>query len=207
VPYKTIADTLATRDSIKFLSQLQAAVASSYPPTLTKAQQALSDRFNSLFGTKHRNDAAFIAGTRTAHELILNCYLQATGKTDWITFTNIGTTWTALQRSAISEFIQYANALDTAAYFQTFKDGNGNGNGNALDGAKHSYVLTFGKRETPQAKRFWSVTAYIPGSKGVPQPNWLPVPRGGFNLMLRVYGPEGKVASDTYVPPAARILR
>jgi hypothetical protein len=32
VPYKTIADTLATRDSIKFLSQLQAAVASSYPP-------------------------------------------------------------------------------------------------------------------------------------------------------------------------------
>jgi hypothetical protein len=69
------------------------------------------------------------------------------------------------------------------------------------------YVLTFGKRETPQAKRFWSVTAYIPGSKGVPQPNWLPVPRGGFNLMLRVYGPEGKVASDTYVPPAARILR
>jgi hypothetical protein len=54
-----------------------------------------------------------------------------------------------------------------------------------------------------------SVSIYIGPQqpKGVPQPNWLPVPRGGFNLMLRVYGPEGKVASDTYVPPAARIFR
>lgn len=36
---------------------------------------------------------------------------------------------------------------------------------------------------------------------GKPLANWLPVPRGPFNVMLRVYGPEGSVADATYVPP------
>ena len=36
---------------------------------------------------------------------------------------------------------------------------------------------------------------------GVPTANWLPVPRGRFTVMLRVYGPEGDVANGTYVPP------
>jgi hypothetical protein len=36
---------------------------------------------------------------------------------------------------------------------------------------------------------------------GVPMANWLPIPRGAFNIMLRVYGPEGTVADNTYVPP------
>ena len=39
---------------------------------------------------------------------------------------------------------------------------------------------------------------------GVPMANWLPIPRGPFNVMLRVYGvePNSNVANDTYVPPA-----
>lgn len=37
---------------------------------------------------------------------------------------------------------------------------------------------------------------------GVPTANWLPVPSGNFNLMLRAYGPEGATADGTYVPPA-----
>ena len=32
-------------------------------------------------------------------------------------------------------------------------------------------------------------------------PNWLPVPNGPFNLMLRIYGPEDTAADGTYVPP------
>ena len=28
---------------------------------------------------------------------------------------------------------------------------------------------------------------------GVPMANWLPIPPGAFNIMLRVYGPEGTV--------------
>lgn len=35
----------------------------------------------------------------------------------------------------------------------------------------------------------------------VPEANWLPVPSGPFNIMLRVYGPEGSVAANTYLPP------
>src|SRR5438128_583420 len=37
---------------------------------------------------------------------------------------------------------------------------------------------------------------------GVPEANWLPVPSGPFNIALRVYGPEGDVENNTYVPPA-----
>ena len=37
---------------------------------------------------------------------------------------------------------------------------------------------------------------------GVASANWLPIPRRNFNVMLRVYGPEGSVANNTYVPPA-----
>lgn len=37
--------------------------------------------------------------------------------------------------------------------------------------------------------------------EGVPAANWLPVSQGRFNVRLRVYGPEGSVADDTYVPP------
>ena len=37
---------------------------------------------------------------------------------------------------------------------------------------------------------------------GVPAANWLPIPSGPFNVMLRVYGPAGSVATQKYVPPA-----
>ena len=39
---------------------------------------------------------------------------------------------------------------------------------------------------------------------GVPMENWLPIPNGPFNIMLRVYGviPGSPVADNTYVPPA-----
>jgi hypothetical protein len=57
--------------------------------------------------------------------------------------------------------------------------------------------------------RTGSVSIYFAARQptGVPQPNWLPVPNGIFNLMLRVYGPEGKVKDNTYTPPAVRILK
>lgn len=165
-------------------------------------------------------------------------YVTHLGTYNWIHFTNIGI-WTAdedLDRSAITEYIQYGNGIDTAAYYQTFKDGNGN----PLDAtATKGYVLTFPAGQLPEATRFWSVTAYLPGSITlvpndankyvvgsytpglqtnadgsvsiymfpdfpgyIPPANWLPVPRGRFNVMLRDYGPLGSVANNTYVPPS-----
>jgi len=223
-----------------FLKALQKAVASSNTPPLSKADQALSDAFNGFFNASNPDTTALSAGAQKAHEMIVDAYLNNTGKTKWIAFTSIGTTWSNLIRSAITEFIQYGNSHATAGYYQTFDDGNGT----ALDGSRHNYVLRFPKNQIPEAKRFWSLTAYIPDSitlyknasntylvgsytpglqygkdgsvsiymanvqpKGVPAANWLPVPSGPFNVMLRVYGPEGTVESGTYVPPAVRAFR
>ncbi|HVA34099.1 MAG TPA: DUF1214 domain-containing protein [Candidatus Baltobacteraceae bacterium] len=241
IPYKQIADDLATKHPIEFLTMLQQYVAASSTPPLSTAEQALSARFNAYFNAQNRDTAAIESAARAAHQKILDYYLNHTGKTSWIDFVFNGNfNGNPLLRSAIAEFIQVGNDHATAAYYQAFKDGKGV----ALDGSSHAYVLTFAAGQTPQAKRFWSVTAYVPNSielhrnslhkylvgsytpglqkarngsisiymapqqpKGVPTANWLPVPKGPFNVMLRVYGPEGSVKTGTYVPPAIGIYR
>ena len=236
VPFKTVADTLIALAPISFLRQLQRAVLSDRTPPMSPAVQALSDRFNGLFASKTAERSDFARGAQAAHDSIINEYLNHTGKTNWIHFDNIGD-WgpNVVQRSSITEFIQYGNGRDAAAYYHAFKDFHGS----PLDGTDPpGYLLSFSAREIPAAKRFWSVTAYTPeaielvpnaankylvasytpglqtkadGSipiymatqlpPGVPMANWLPVPAGPFNAMLRVYGPEGSVADGTYVPP------
>jgi hypothetical protein len=48
-----------------------------------------------------------------------------------------------------------------------------------------------------------SVTIYVqadpPESSRIA--NWLPIPKGPFNLLFRVYGPKGTALAGTYVPP------
>jgi hypothetical protein len=238
-PFKSAADALVTRDPITFFKELQTAVASSNTPPFSPFGQALSNRFDDLF---HDGDltpsqrAQFSEGARAAHRLILGRYLNHTGRTNWIHFTNIGD-WGdhVIERSSITEFIQFGKGISTAAYYHAFSDDKGR----ALDGTEPlGYVLTFLKRQIPEAERFWSITAYTPraielvrnpakkyvvasytkglrhnpdGSLSVylartrpvgkPLANWLPVPEGRFNIMLRVYGPEGRVADGSYVPP------
>ena len=235
IPYKTIADNLITRAPITFLKELQIAVAAPNTPAMTPAVQALSNHFDTLFDTPGANQAEFAAGARAAHQLILDRYLTHTGETNWITFDDIGA-WGnhIVERSAITEFIQYGNGHATAAYYHAFKDASGA----PLDGDNaEGYVITFEAWQVPRAKRFWSITAYTPDAielidnpankyevasyekpaigpgyaisiyvatecpPGVPATNWLPVASGPFNLMLRVYGPEGDVAANAYVPP------
>jgi hypothetical protein len=240
VPFKTTADNLIAQDPIAFLRQLQRAVISDHTPTLSPYEQALSDRFDSLFANRNMSRSEFSKGAQAAHQLILDRYLTFTHwapiPTNWIHFKNIGD-WgnQVVERSSIAEFIQYANNIKAAAYYHAFKDANGN----PLDGSNtRGYVLTFSPKEIPEATRFWSLTAYTPeaielvpnparkyavasytpnlqpnddGSLsvymaqqlpvGVPMANWLPIPAGAFNIMLRIYGPEESVEDDTYVPP------
>jgi len=245
-PFKTTADDLIAHAPIAFLRQLQRAVASDKTPPFSPYEQALSNRFNSLFANRNMNRSEFSDGAQAAHELILGRYLTHTDwtltPTNWIHFTNIGD-WgnQVIERSSITEFIQYANDINSAAYYHVFKDANGK----PLDGSNpRGYVLTFPKGQLPEANRFWSVTAYTPEAielvdnpaekyavasyapglqpnpnttdgplsiylarqlpAGVPMANWLPIPPGAFNIMLRVYGPEGTVADNTYVPPGIR---
>jgi hypothetical protein len=241
VPFKTTADDLIAHDPIAFLRQLQRAVESDKTPPPSPYEQALRNRFDSLFANRNVNRSEFSAGAQAAHDLILDRYLTHTDwaqiPTNWIHFTNIGD-WgnQVIERSSITEFIQYANNIKAAAYYHVFKDANGN----PLDGSNpRGYVLTFPRAQLPEATRFWSLTAYTPeaielvpnlahkyavasytphlqfnsndGSlsvymaqqlpAGVPMANWLPIPAGAFNIMLRVYGPEESVEDNTYVPP------
>ena len=46
-----------------------------------------------------------------------------------------------------------------------------------------------------------SIFMFATQPPGVPEANWLPVPKGPFNVMLRDYGPAGSVVDNTYVPP------
>lgn len=246
LPFKVTADTLIKRDAIEFLKQLQVAVKSPNTPPLSKGDQMLSAAFDSYFGDGvfHGDKRfAFIGGAQAGHEDILNNYLDNLGPNNWIHFTNIGD-WgdNVLDRSSITEFIQYGNDIDAAAYYHTFRDINGR----PLNGARNprGYMLTFPPGGQPSAERFWSLTAYTPeaielidnpdekynvasytpglqtnqdGSvtvymtqtqpDGVPFANWLPIPRRAFNIMLRVYGPEGSVSDNTYVPPGITRIR
>src|ERR1043166_304185 len=237
VPFKTAADGMIAKQPLSFLTQLQQAVHAATTPPMTPQEQALSTAFDTLYA-KSADKSQFAAGAQQAHANILNDYLTHTDKTNWISFDNMGI-WGPkedLDRSAIAEFIQYGNNHQAAAYYQAFKDASGN----ALNGANGSvYVLHIPKEQIPDAKRFWSFTAYTPQSielvrnslkkyavarytpnlqygadksvtiymsnvqpPKVPQANWLPAPAGPFNVMLRVYGPQGSVADGTYVPPA-----
>ncbi len=238
---KGIADTLIVSNPALFLTILQRAVMSATTPKLSPSEQVLSEKFNYLFDSQNSNP--FIsAGAQLAHSAIIADYLgHVLPHTTWINFANIGN-WgnTFLDRSAITEYIQYGSGADTAAYYQTFVDNKGA----ALDGKKHTYVLTFPQNGQPAASRFWSLTAYLPQSitlvpnrantylvarytpglvteadgsvsiymaaelpPGVPLANWLPVPSGPFNVMLRDYGPMETVTDGTYVPPPVSVLQ
>jgi hypothetical protein len=238
-PIKQTADQLVATDAIAFLTQLQTAVQDPSTQPLTPSEQTLSNDFNALF-INHDLDPYFIAGAQAAHAALDADYLtHLLAGTTWITFTNIGywdtTPQGYLDRSAITEYLQYGNNRSTAGYYQTFLDGNGR----PLDGSKGSYILTFPKGGQPETNRFWSLTAYLPDSielvpnavnkyvvgsytpglvtnadgsvsifmsavqpTAVPGANWLPVPKGPFNVMLRDYGAAGTVVDNSYIPPA-----
>jgi hypothetical protein len=242
IPYKETADHESRRAPIFFLKQMQQAVHAEHTEPLSASDRALSTRFDALFGAegsraRGKARAEFALAVRSMHALILEHYLSHTIGNHWVNFTNIGE-WDGayLDRDAITEYIQWGNNHGTAAYYHAFEDAKG---APLLGGHGNGYVLHFDKDQLPEAKRFWSLTAYTPDAvelvpnvarkylvasytphlrtaadgsvsiyvatrrpTGVPAANWLPAPRKGpFNLMLRVYGPQGSVAAGTYVPP------
>ena len=240
-PYKTLAVALIANHPISFLQILQTAVLAPTTQPLTPDEQNLSDSFNALFSDPS-NWPEMSAGAQAAHVDIDNNYLTHTlSGTNWVNFIDIGqwdqTFQGYLNRSGITDYLQYGNNLKAAAYYHAFTDGNGN----PLDGGSHSYTLTFLKGQQPQVTRFWSLTAYLPVSielvpnpakkyvvasytpglvtaadgsvtivmsvnqpQGVPTANWLPIPNGPFNVMLRAYGPKD---ANSYVPPLIELLQ
>jgi hypothetical protein len=241
---KAIADQAVLSYTTAFFRITQAALRS--PTTvLTASDRQLAQAFNRDLAAantagRHGNPRPLnrmIQAARAAHAAIIARWLTHTDANRWIHFDNAGQWGTAyLDRAAFNEFIQFGNNAEAAGYYDAFTDARGG----PLNGATHTYRLTFSSAEIPQAKRFWSLTAYIPpGITLVPNParkylvasytphlrtsrtgsitiyiqptppanpalraNWLPIPRGSFSLLLRVYGPTGNTApGTTYIPP------
>jgi hypothetical protein len=162
-PVKTVADGLIAFAPIEFLRQVQDAVASPTTQPLSSDEQTLSDTFDALFANRATHPL-LVAGAQAAHQALIRNYRshRIAGST-WITFSDMAE-WDLssfqgyLNRASITEYIQYGNNHTAAAYFHTFLDANGQ----ALNGSEHSYLLTFAQGQQPEAKRFWSLTAYTP---------------------------------------------
>ncbi len=214
-PFKLTADELIARGPILFLRTLQLAVASRRTPPMTPFEQALSSRFDALFGYGVAQRPEFAAGAQLAHELIVDRYLTHTLPTNWVHFNNIGC-WgggtQVIDRSAITEFCQYCNDISTAAYYHAFKDAAGQ----PLAGSNpRGYVLTFSKKQLPQATRFWSLTAYTPDTvELIPNPaqkylvaGYTPGlqynPDGSLSIYMSTVQPPG-VPSANWLPVSPR---
>jgi hypothetical protein len=135
IPYKTDAHTEIANDPIAFLLELKTAVAFERNQPLSTYEQTLSDHFNQLFGDGHwKHNSDFALGAQAAHSTIVNNYLTHVDPINpgnyWVHLTNIGH-WNdqmisdAIDRSSITEYIQYGNDIGSAAYYHTFKDSAG----------------------------------------------------------------------------------
>ncbi len=247
---KEITDQAITESPRSFFTELQRALHSPLTRPLTASDIRLSHAFDRAFATakaaaahgNYRPMSEITQAAVDAHTMIVDNWVSHVGKTRWVYFGNIGEWGTKyLDRASLSEYIQFGNNASAAGYYDAFT----NTAGVPLDGSViNAYRITFTKSEIPQAKRFWSITAYIPpavelfpnaGNKYVVgsytpglrksadgsvtvyvqttppskrlRANWLPIPKGPFSLLLRVYGPTGNTATGNYTPPPIKPYR
>lgn len=165
---KAITDQAITQAPSLFFGELQAALRSSSTTPLSASDRSLSREFDRVFSAAQKSAAhgdyspiAQIAGgARAAHTLIVNNWLSHVGSTRWVYFGNIGAWGTAyLDRASLAEYVEFGNNASAALYFDAFTDIRGVPLNSSVI---NTYRLTFTKSELPDAKRFWSLTAYIP---------------------------------------------
>jgi hypothetical protein len=192
-PYKVVHDRMAQEDPITYLKMLQKAVGSVIVPPLSGPEIVIKDQFDAIFGNEKtsRCYSEFAAGTKSAYQDIVKNYLGNENGNGWIHFVDI-TQWNAsskegrLNRASTTEYIQWANGIDTAAYYHTFVDASGN----MLDGSGgQQYTITFTKDALPEALRFWSITAYTPDSVEL-------IPNDANKYHVASYTPDLEYAQD-----------
>lgn len=168
-PYKIVHDTLVQDAPITYLKMVQKVLSSDIVPPLSGPETAIRSMFDAIFTKENIGHcyAEFAAGAQTAFQDIVSNYLGREDENGWVHFVDI-TQWNAsseegrLNRASTTEYIQWANGMDTAAYYHTFVDIMGN----PLDGSnEQEYTIRFERDEIPEASRFWSITSYT--SKGV----------------------------------------
>ena len=166
--FKVAEDTAVTRTPNAFLRQTQRAVADPSTEPLYPSDLQLIQAFNQDFAAaqraaRHGNPlplATIDAAARAAYRALdVHYRTHYVPGSKWGHFNNIADWGTAyLDRAAATEYIQFGNNEAAAGYYDGFVDGAGR----TLNGARHSYTLTFPAGEIPQVKRFWSLTAYVP---------------------------------------------
>ena len=168
--FKVAQDTAATLTPTLYLRETQRAVHSATTQPLTTSDLLLKAAFDHDFAAAQQAArrgnpvplARIDAAVRRAYRALVANYTGHTGPTNWVHFTNFAEWGTTAQdfldRAGESEFCQICNNITAAGYWTAFTDGAGR----TLNGARHTYRLTFPAGQIPQAKRFWSVTAYLP---------------------------------------------
>ena len=174
---KAIADRAISSAPSAFFTELQTAMHAGTTAPLSASDRALSRAFDRVFAAakrsaKHGNYrpmAQIVGGAHAAHALIVNNWLSHVGSTRWVYFGNIGAWGTAfLDRASLAEYVEFGNNASAALYYDAFTDVRGVPLNSSVT---RVYRLTFTKSQIPQARRFWSLTAYIPPGVTL-VPNW-----------------------------------
>jgi hypothetical protein len=165
---KVQADATLQNSPTRFLQYLQVALHSSSTQPLTAGDRALSSAFDRVFAAAQKGVDDGLYGemsqidqaAQSVDSMIVDRYLShLVPGTNWINFTNLGNWGTAyLDRDATTAYIFLGNSQATSRYWDAFTDHNDH----PLDtGTYARYTMTFSKANLPDAKRFWSVTAYV----------------------------------------------
>ncbi|MEO6090272.1 MAG: DUF1214 domain-containing protein [Umezawaea sp.] len=188
-PMKTMTDTAATARSTQFLTQLQAGVNAPTTELLDSSDQELKKAFDAAFGdataAAEKGDYGplntMTSATRDAHALITDRWTSHVDGNRWVHFDNAGR-WgdSYLDRAAFNAYLQHGNDTRAAKYYQAFTDRIGA----TLDtGTTGFYTITFAKDQIPDAKRFWSLTAYTPDAVEL-------VPNSANKYVVASYTPD-----------------
>jgi len=158
---KTLADQEIAVAPTTFLKQMQQAVRSPFAVPFSRSDQEIAQSFNQVFNHASALEMSrIISSLQAAHTQIIDRWRSHTGATNWVNFNNIGSWGTNyLDRAAATEMWQWGNVRTTATYYNAFVGSDGL----LLDcSTEPAYILRFPKGQVPEAKRFWSLTAYLP---------------------------------------------
>jgi hypothetical protein len=158
---KTLADEEIASTPTTFLKQMRGAVRSPYAVPFSQSDRKVAHRFNQVLNHASGVEMSrIILALQAAHTQIVDRWLSHAGTTNWVNFNNIGD-WDTnyLDRAAATEMWQWGNVLKTASYYNAYVGPKGL----LLDcSTEPAYILRFPPDQIPDAKRFWSLTAYIP---------------------------------------------
>jgi hypothetical protein len=161
---KLIEDALATGTPSLFLRTLQRAAENPDTSPLSASDRQLMRAFNQDFAAAQQAArrgnpvplARILAAVRDAYRDIVVHFRTHVGATNWIYFDNIAD-WHRLPRPGRGQRILHGLQQRRRRRLLA-----GLRRPRRLNGARHNYKLHFTADQLPDAKRFWSLTAYTP---------------------------------------------